>query len=85
VVPVEGGSPDEALRPLDFAPRPRQPARRLFTADVLSAELARLAGLQQPDGGWRVDFASASPVAALEWRGYATVGAITILRSETRR
>jgi hypothetical protein len=80
VVPVEGGSPDEALRPLDLAPRAGGPARRLFTAEVLSGELAQLASHQQPDGGWTVDFASASPAAALEWRGYATVAAITMLQ-----
>lgn len=83
VVPVEGGAPHEALRPLDFAPRANGPARRLFTADVLAAELHRLAGLQQPDGGWPVDFVSSSPAAALEWRGYATVAAVTSLRPGT--
>ena len=30
----------------------------------------RLAAAQQPDGGWRVDFDSYSPAAALEWRGH---------------
>lgn len=83
VVPVEGGSPDEMLRPLDFAPRANGPARRLFSADALSAELARLANRQQADGGWTVDFASASPAAGLEWRGYVTVAAITTLQTET--
>jgi len=86
VVPVEGGSPGEVLRPLDFAPRADGPARRLFTADVLAGDLARLAGGQRPDGGWTVDFASASPAAALEWRGYATVAAIaTLARPADRR
>lgn len=80
LVPVEGGSPDEVLRPLDFAPRAGGPARRLFRADTIDAELARLASRQQPDGGWTVEFASASPAAALEWRGYATVAAVAILR-----
>jgi hypothetical protein len=32
------------------------------------------------DGGWPVDFASSSPVAALEWRGCATVAAVRSLR-----
>ena len=31
------------------------------------------------DGGWAVDFASYSPAAALDWRGYMTVRAIAIL------
>jgi hypothetical protein len=79
VVPVEGGTPEETLRPLDFAPRAGGAARRLFGADVIAADLERLARRQQPDGGWTVDFASASPAAALEWRGYATVAAVAIL------
>ena len=33
------------------------------------------------DGGWVVDFGSFSPIAALEWRGYATVRAVEILRT----
>jgi hypothetical protein len=80
VVPVAGGAPNEALRPLDFAPRTDGPARRLFAAEVIADELARLAGRQQPDGGWTVDFEAASPAAALEWRGYATVGAVKVCR-----
>jgi hypothetical protein len=76
VIPVEGGAEGEAIRPLDLAPRPEGAARRLFSDEVISGEVERLAAHQQPDGGWFVDFASASPAAALEWRGYATVNAI---------
>jgi hypothetical protein len=47
---------------------------------VIDADLERLAGLQQRDGGWTVDFEPASAAAALEWRGYATVQAIAILK-----
>jgi hypothetical protein len=84
VVPVAGGKPDEALRPLTFAPL-AGPARSLFADDVVDAELDRLAGHQQPDGGWTVDYATASPAAELEWRGYATVAAITTLRQDSDR
>jgi hypothetical protein len=80
VVPVQGGVEDEALRALDLAPRPSGPARRLFSDGTIDAELRRLADAQEPDGGWVVDFVSVSPAATLEWRGYATVQAITILR-----
>ena len=79
-VPVAGGSPDEALRPLDFSPEPDDASRRLFAAGVIEADLARRAAGQQPDGGWRVDFASYSPMAGVEWRGYATVEAVGVLR-----
>lgn len=80
VLAVAGGAPDEALRPLDLAPRADGPARRLFAPHVIDAELDRLAARQQGDGGWTVDFESYSPAAALEWRGYATVGAVSMLR-----
>ncbi|MFP5363608.1 MAG: hypothetical protein ACLGI5_12865 [Thermoleophilia bacterium] len=78
-LPVAGGAPDESLRPLDLAPLPGRPARALFDAGVVERDLERLAAEQQQDGGWRVDFASHSPAAALEWRGYATVRAIAVL------
>jgi hypothetical protein len=78
---VAGGADDEFMRPLDFAPFPGGPARELFRPDVVDAELQRLADAQQPDGGWRVDFASYSPQAELEWRGYRTVQALVLLRA----
>ena len=78
-VRVQGGAEEEMLRPIDLAPYPDRPARELFSADVISSDLERLAALQQEDGGWIVDFQSSSPAGSLEWRGYATVGAIDIL------
>ena len=77
---VLGGSPDEYMRPLDFTPLPGGPVRKLFDPQLIEAELDRLEAEQQDDGGWRVDFASYSPAAALEWRGYATVRAVLVLR-----
>jgi hypothetical protein len=77
---VAGGKPDETIRPLDFAPLPDRPVRGLFSPEVIATELQRLRDEQRPDGGWEVDFASYSPAAALEWRGYTTVRAISILR-----
>lgn len=78
---VEGGRDDEFLRPLDFSPYPGRPSRQLFRPEVIEAELGRLAARQQDDGGWPSAFDSYSPAAALEWRAYLTVGAITILRA----
>jgi hypothetical protein len=80
VMHVEGGRPDEAVRPLDFAPVPDRPVRALFSPEVIAADLQRLMAEQRADGGWEVDFASYSPSATLEWRGYMTVRAISILR-----
>jgi hypothetical protein len=78
---VAGGAEDEFMRPLDFAPLPGGPARSLFGPGVVEADLERLAGAQQPDGGWAVDFASYSPAATLEWRGHRTVQALVLLRA----
>ncbi|MDP1847127.1 MAG: hypothetical protein Q8K79_04970 [Solirubrobacteraceae bacterium] len=79
-LPVAGGAEGESLGALDLAPFPDRPVRALFAADVVERELEQLVAEQQDDGGWRVDFASYSPAAALEWRGYATVHAVHVLR-----
>jgi hypothetical protein len=80
ILRVRGGTVNEALRPLDIAPYPDGPARGLFSGEVISADLDRLAGLQQDDGGWIVDYLKISPAGSLDWRGHATVRAIDILR-----
>ena len=77
---VVGGLPDEVLWPLDLAPEPGRPARTILDEATVTADLKRLAGEQNEDGGWSVDFQSYSPAAALEWRGYATVRALSVLR-----
>jgi hypothetical protein len=84
LVPVEGGSQGETMRALDFAPVPGTPASALLRAEVIEAELDDLAAQQRDDGGWTVDFASFSPAAALEWRGYATVRAVSTLKRAGR-
>lgn len=81
IVRVEGGTEDESLHPLDFAPRPGTPARALFSPDVIAADLERLDALQQDDGGWVVDYAVISPAGAMDWRGHVTVSAVDILRA----
>jgi hypothetical protein len=80
LVHVGGGLEDEMMRPLDFAPSPDGPARALFDPQTIAAELQRLAGRQQDDGGWPSEFASYSPAAVLEWRGHLTVHALSILK-----
>jgi hypothetical protein len=81
---VEGGTEEEALRPLDFAPFPDRPARTLFTPKVITTDLERLAARQEGDGGWTVDYAKISPAGALDWRGYTTVRAIDVQRRNAR-
>lgn len=82
-VPVAGVE-GETLHLLDFAAEPGRPVRTLLSEEAVTADLDRLADLQQPDGGWVVDYHSFSPAAGLEWRGYATVGAVATLRSNGR-
>ncbi|HET6290090.1 MAG TPA: hypothetical protein VFG15_25495 [Amycolatopsis sp.] len=81
VLAVGGGIEGEAMRPLDFAPEPGGPARKLFRPEVVEADLRRVAGGQHEDGGWRVDYASYSPAAALEWNGLFTVNTLSLLRN----
>ncbi|MFG1606462.1 hypothetical protein [Actinoplanes sp. NPDC049265] len=76
---VAGGAEGEVLHLLDFTPHPGTRSRSSFDADAVAADRERLAGLQQPDGGWPITFAAFSPAAALEWRGYATVQAVSVL------
>jgi hypothetical protein len=83
-VPVHGGEEDETLRPLDLAPDPDGPARRLLDPAVVETDLERLASGQQEDGGWTVDFVSRSPAGKLDWRGYATVAAVDVLTRNGR-
>jgi hypothetical protein len=79
-IPVDGGAAGEVVYPLDLSPRPEGPSRRLFGDRVIAADLDRLIREQRGDGGWPVTFKAFSPAAALEWRGYATVAAIRVLR-----
>jgi hypothetical protein len=81
---VTGGRPDEAMRPLDFSPEPDRPIRRLLDPRTVEADLDRLAAEQHDDGGWDVDWKHWSPVGGLEWRGWATVRAVRILRANGR-
>jgi hypothetical protein len=80
LLPVTGGVEGETIRPLVIAPAPDRPVRALFADDLIERELERLAGEQHDDGGWRVDFRSYSPAAELEWSGYETVRAVSVLR-----
>ncbi|GGN87697.1 hypothetical protein GCM10010112_70580 [Actinoplanes lobatus] len=78
--PVEGGADGEVLYPLDFTPHPGTASRKLFDPGAVAADRERLAAGQQADGGWTVTFPAYSPAAAVEWRGYATVAAVAVLR-----
>jgi hypothetical protein len=83
-LPVEGGAEGETIKPLDVSPTPGRPLRALFTPETIEADLDRLVSEQRDDGGWDVDHTVASPAAALEWRGFATVRALNVLRANER-
>ncbi|HET8950116.1 MAG TPA: hypothetical protein VFN44_06390 [Solirubrobacteraceae bacterium] len=86
VAPAPGRAPGlpGSLRPLDLAPDPDGAARRHLDPAVVEADLDRLASGQQEDGGWTVDFVSRSPMGKLDWRGFATVAAVDVLRRNGR-
>lgn len=83
-LPVSGGEDGERLRPLRVSPQPDRPLRALMPAAAIAADLDALAREQRADGGWTVDFPSSSPAAAVEWRGIATIEALTLLRDHGR-
>jgi len=81
---VAGGKPDEAMRPLDFVPEPGRPLRRVIDPQAIERDLDRLEAERHGDGGWDVDWQHWSPAGRLEWRGWATVRAVRILRANGR-
>ncbi|HZG02882.1 MAG TPA: hypothetical protein VE546_04805 [Streptomyces sp.] len=83
-VPVVGGAEGETLHLLDYSPEPGRPVRDLLDPRAVSDDLDRLELGQQQDGGWTTDFTSYSAAASLEWRGYMTVRAVTVLRMNGR-
>ena len=83
-IPVAGGAEGECLHLLDYAPWPGGPAQAVAGQAAVSRDLDRLELGQAEDGGWTVDFESHSAAAALEWRGYATVRALAVLRANGR-
>ena len=66
---------------LDLSPRPGSRSRRHFDVE---SDLDALERAQQDDGGWRVAWPDWNAAAAVEWRGVATVNALSILRANGR-
>ena len=84
LVALDPGATGEVHTPLDYAPTPGTMARRLFDDDVIAAHLDHLVASQQPDGGWNVSFPAWTEAAGLEWRAWATVHNLTVLRAYGR-
>jgi hypothetical protein len=75
---------DETHTPLNYAPRPESMARRLFSDEVIEANLDALASAQQEDGGWPFNWLAWNPATALEWRGVVTIEALVTLQAYGR-
>jgi hypothetical protein len=69
---------------LDFAPEPDSLARSLFDDVTVKAHLDHLAQAQLEDGGWTFNWPSWSPAAERDWRGFLTVDALRVLRTNGR-
>ena len=72
------------LSPLHFAPTAKSRWRELFTTEQIEAHLDKLAGRQQPDGGWTISWEPPSKASELEWRGMVTLDALRTLTSYGR-
>ncbi|HEX6448667.1 MAG TPA: hypothetical protein VF060_04310 [Trebonia sp.] len=84
LVTLDPDAAGEVHGPLDFAPLPDSVARPLFDDAVIGAHLDHLAAAQRDDGGWMFNWASWSPAAEADWRGFITVDALRILRANGR-
>jgi hypothetical protein len=65
--------------PLQFAPSPEHPLRRVFSEAVIDGFLDRLSADQRDDGGWPIDWPAPGTTAAAEWRAIRTLEALGTL------
>ena len=84
VVELDPNATGEVHFPIDFAPWPDVPSRRIFDQQTIDAHLDALEARQQEDGGWRFNWLAWAPAAEAEWRGYVTLGALKVLRANGR-
>jgi hypothetical protein len=87
LAPLAAAEPDpdaEVTTPLALAPEPDSRSRRLFDDATIERHLDALESAQRRDGGWTVSWPAWNPAAAIEWRGVATLNALTLLRANGR-
>jgi hypothetical protein len=84
LVALDPEAPGEVHGVLDFAPEPDSLARSLFDDVTVKAHLDHLAQAQLEDGGWTFNWPSWSPAAERDWRGFLTVDALRVLRTNGR-
>ena len=78
---AEAGTAGYVRKVLDWAPWPDDPLRAHFSEQEIQAHLAEVVAGQQADGGWPITWPPVSPGCEMEWRGWATVGALRVLRA----
>lgn len=78
------GAPGHHIGPLEVAPFPDSPGRDLLPADAVEAALDAVVARQRADGGWEVNFAPISTAATAEWRAWATLQWLLVLRAAGR-
>ncbi|HEX3778061.1 MAG TPA: hypothetical protein VHX38_00200 [Pseudonocardiaceae bacterium] len=76
-----GYAPGEFMFPHDYAPRPDSLASKWFSAEERRLGLAHLAQSQAEDGGWSARSLMWTPAVVSEWRGLATLQALTTLEA----
>jgi hypothetical protein len=84
IVTLDPEAEGELHSPLNFAPTPTSLARSLFDQRTIETHLDHLAAGQSDDGGWTFNWLAWSPAAEMEWRGFVTVEALTLLRANGR-
>ncbi len=67
--------------PLEWAPTPGSPCRKLFCDATMATHLAALAAKQQADGGWPISWDTLGPGVTAEWRGIVTLNALRTLKA----
>lgn len=74
----------DAHRALDFAPRPGTMAGRLFSDDVIEAQLDAMAAAQDEDGGWSFAWPNWNAATGLAWRAVLTIQSLVTLKAYGR-
>lgn len=78
------GAEGHHIGPLEVAPFPGDPLRTILPVEAVEAALDALGERQRPDGGWDVNFDPISSAATAEWRAWATLQALLVLRAAGR-
>jgi len=84
-VALDPDAPGYVHMPLEWAPTPQHPCRKLFSEAVLARHLDALAAKQRDDGGWPISWDPISSAVEHEWRGIRTIEALRILKAYGRR